>query len=371
MNIRMTPDAVTSILIIRFQHLGDLVFVMALAQNLRLAYPHARITVVCSPAYAELLRQQPELDAVITIPARSSGLISGIRGWATTLWSMITGAFDLVIDLSDNRRSTLLTRLTGARVRIGYEPPDRYPARRGFLERGVYNEFAAVVGTKWDESDEQLDHYIGRYLAPLKTLGLPVVRATPKLTITEADWIAVQTILNEAGVGGRPYTVIHPGASKPTKRWPTRHFPRVIEHLARHGIDVVMVGDGADAALAGEIAALSPSTKFASLVGKLTLGQLAAVLEHCALYIGHNTGPTHVAAAVGAPVIAIYGIHASLWGPLSDRRVVVSPARPCQCVDPATCRPNDPNGSLCVQRNSVADVLRAIDAQLGTQPPAP
>lgn len=128
MNTRVTDDAIASILIIRFQHLGDLVLVMALVQNLRLACPRARITIVCGQAYAQLLRQQPELDAVITIPARS-GLISGIRGWATTLWSMITGAFDVVIDLSDNRRSTLLTRLTGARFRIGYYPPDRYPAR--------------------------------------------------------------------------------------------------------------------------------------------------------------------------------------------------------------------------------------------------
>ena len=276
---RTTADAVTSILIIRFQHLGDLVFVMALVQNLRLAYPRARITVVCGAAYAELLRQQPELDAVITIPGPSSVLISGIRGWATTLWSMVTGAFDLVIDLSDNRRSTLLTRLTGARVRVGYEPPDRYPARRGFLERGAYNRLAAVVDTKWDESDEQLDHYIGRYLAPLKTLGLPVVRAMPKLTTTEADWIAVQKILSEAGLGERRYAVIHPGAGTPNRRWPTRNFPPVIEHLARHGIDVVMDGGGADAALAAEIAALAPAARFTSVIGKLTLGQFAALLE--------------------------------------------------------------------------------------------
>lgn len=238
------------------------------------------------------------------------------------------------------------------------------------LESGVYNRFAAVVPTRWDASDEQLDHYIGRYLAPLAALGLPVVSKMPKLATTETDWRIVQNLLARPGVGWRPYAVIHPGASKPTKRWPTRNFPYVIEHLADRGIDVVMVGDGADAALADEIAALSPSAKFLSLVGKLTLGQLAAVLEHCALYIGHNTGPTHVAAAVGAPIVAIYGIHASLWGPLTDRRAMISPARPCQCVDPATCRPNDPNGALCVQRNSVADVLRAIDALLPAQPPA-
>jgi ADP-heptose:LPS heptosyltransferase len=128
-------------------------------------------------------------------------------------------------------------------------------------------------------------------------------------------------------------------------------------------VSVAIIGEENERPIVNEIAAMS-STKFVDLAGKLTLGQLAALLERCCVYIGNNTGPMHVAAGVGARIVAIYGIHSILWAPLADGHVMVAPSRPCECLDPVTCRPNDPDGSLCVRRNSVTDVLRALDAQL-------
>ncbi len=342
-----------SILIIRFQRLGDLVLVLTLIQNLRTEFPNARLTLLCQDIYTEFFRQQIGVDEVVGIP-KGAGLKGQLAGWLAALRALMTASFDLAIDVSDNRRSSQLTRLTRAPIRVGFWPPTR--SRRSVWEKGCYNVYAPVVPLE----DEQHGHFVNRYLAPLQALGLPVRHSRPSITATAADRIA----LSQFGLGARPYAVIHPGARTPNRRWPAERYVPLIEHLSERGLAVVIIGDNSERPIADQIAGMSPSARFVDLVGKLTLGQLAALLERCALYIGNNTGPMHIAAGVGARIVAIYGIHAILWAPLTEDHVMVTPARPCKCVDPATCRPHDPDASLCIRNNSVADVLRAVDVQL-------
>jgi lipopolysaccharide heptosyltransferase III len=358
MNAPVDPEKIRSILIIRFQRLGDLILVMTLIQNLRAAFPGARTTLLCQEYYSDFLLHQPGVDEVIGVP-KNAGLGAQVSGWFTAIRLLVTASFDLVIDLSDNRRSSQLTRLTNAPLRVGFWPPARSPARRTMAEKGAYNLFAPIL----PYHDEKHGHFVNQYLAPLKALGLSVRCRRPVLASTGADRVAIRKILQDANVEDRPCAVIHPGARTANRRWPAKNYPPIIEHLVRKDISIAVIGDKSERPLAAEIAAISP-VPFVDLVGGLTLGQLAALLERCCLYIGNNTGPIHIAAGVGARIVAIYGIHATLWAPLTDRLVMVTPKRPCECVDPTTCRPQDPDGSLCVQRNSVADVLRAIDGQL-------
>jgi heptosyltransferase-3 len=313
---------------------------------------------MCQEDYSEFLRHQPGVDKVIAIPKKAR-FAAQVSGWFAALRSLLANSFDIVVDVSDNRRSSQLTRLTNAPLRVGFWPPARSPARRSIVEKGAYNVLAPILAY----DDEKHGHFVDQYLAPLKALGLSASRSSPVLAATEADRVAIRQILQDADIDNRPYAVIHPGARTANRRWPAKNYPPVIEHLARKGIPVAVIGDKGEHPLAAGIAANS-RVPFLNIVGRLTLGQLAALLERCCLYIGNNTGPIHIAAGVGAQIVAIYGIHATLWAPLTDRLVMVTPKRPCACVDPAACRPQDPDGSLCVQRNSVADVLRAIDSQL-------
>jgi ADP-heptose:LPS heptosyltransferase len=360
MNSPIDPEKIKSILIIRFQRLGDLILVMTLAQNLRAAFPAARLTLLCQQDYSEFLRHQPGVDAVIAIP-KKAGLGTQLSGWATALGSLIGMSFDLVIDASDNRRSSQLVRLTRAPLRVGFWPPARAPARRSILETGAYNIFAPLL-----PNEDERQHFVHHYLSPLRALGLPVRCSRPVLASTLADRGTIERILRQSDIARRPYAVIHPGARTANRRWPAKNYPPVFEHLSKRSISVVLVGGDEERPLTSEIVAAS-SLPFTDLVGRLSLGELAALLEGCCLYIGNNTGPMHIAAGVGARIVAIYGIHANLWAPLTERHIMVTPAQPCKCVDPTTCRPTDPDGSLCVRRNSVADVLRAIDSQLADQ----
>jgi ADP-heptose:LPS heptosyltransferase len=355
-------EKIKSILVIRFERLGDLILVMTLLQNLRLAFPGARLTLLCQDIYADFLSRQPGVDAVVAIPRKRASARAQLRGWFGAVKALLTNSYDLVIDVSDNNRSAQLVRLTRARLRMGFWPPTRWPPRRSWFEAGVYNCYAPILPYE----TEAHGHFVNLYLAPLAALGLPILQPTPTLRSTAADQTALRELLSELKLDDRRYAVIHPGARTPNRRWPAENYPPVIEHLANRGVQVAMIGEAGESAIAAEIAALS-SVSFNNLVGRLTLGQLAALLERCCLFIGNNTGPIHIAAGVGARIVAIYGIHAVMWSPLTDRHIMVTPQRPCHCVDPATCRPTDPDGSLCVQRNSVADVLRAIDIQLSTE----
>jgi heptosyltransferase-3 len=344
---------IKSILIIRFQRLGDLILVLTLVQNLRTAFPNARLTLLCQEIYADFFRQQIGVDDVVAIP-KKAGLKGQLAGWLAALRSLIKTSFDLVIDVSDNRRSSQLTRLTRAPLRIGFWPPTR--SRRSIWEKGCYNLFAPTLPLE----EEKHGHFVNRYLAPLQVLGVPVYLSKPSITATEADRVTV----GKFGLGARPYAVIHPGARTPNRRWPAKGYVPVIEHLMGRGISVVIIGDDSERPIADEIAEMSVAARFINLVGKLTLGQLAALLERCTLYIGNNTGPMHIAAGVGARIVAIYGIHATLWAPLTEDHVMVAPALPCKCIDPTLCQPHNPDASLCINHNSVADVLRAVDTQL-------
>jgi heptosyltransferase-3 len=348
--------AVRSILLIRFQRLGDLVMVLGLAQNLRRAFPAAHLTLMCGEVYAPFFRQQSGIDDTIGVPAKGFSTAK-ISGWFRTFKAIMSRSFDLVIDVSDNRRSSLLTRLTRAPRRMGFWPPARGSGRRTLLENGAYN---CPVPTP--DFTDAADHFISQYFAPLQALDVPIHTTRPTLTATPADQARVEHLLDAAKHGS--YAVIHPGARVPNRRWPARNFVAVIEHLSKRGLAAVIVGDTSERALADEI---TRACTVVDLVGRLSLGELTAVIERSSLYIGNNTGPIHIAAAVGARIVAIYGpqpVTDRLWTPLAERLSIVLPTNPCTCLDPATCQPSDPDGSLCVWTIPVSAVVQGIDAQL-------
>jgi ADP-heptose:LPS heptosyltransferase len=124
----------------------------------------------------------------------------------------------------------------------------------------------------------------------------------------------------------------------PNRRWPTSNFVAAIEHLSKRGLVAVIVEDIGERAIADEITRACTAV---DLVGRLSLGELTAVIERCSLYLGNNTGPIHIAAAVGAPIVGIYGrqpVTDRLWTPPAERSRIVLPTNPCACFDPATCR---------------------------------
>jgi ADP-heptose:LPS heptosyltransferase len=183
----------------------------------------------------------------------------------------------------------------------------------------------------------------------------PVAPAIPAIAPSAEERARARQRLRQAGVGGA-YAVLHPGSGSPRKNWPLERFARVADRLTSAGLSIVVTTGPADA---GVVAGLS------RLVGapvvrldELPLAGLAGLLADAALYVGNDSGPSHVAAAVGSPTVAIFGpTRASRWAPRGPSAIAVEPPHRCPACSAAEERPVD---CACLLTVTIDDVLASI-----------
>lgn len=343
----------------KFRYLGDMVLLSSVFRNLRIHFPTAHVAALADASYADVLRYVPDIDDVIAFPRAETRRGSLARRFAASARLLRDlgprRRFDMVVDLADGSTSRLLVRLLSAPVRVGYA------ARKGQRRRPPYT----LLAPPRSEGSHQLDHY----LDPLRALGLSVEDRQPVLRPRPADERSVAALLDKHGLKPHEFIAVHPGARIASKCWPPASYARLVDALAREtGRAIVLLGGPGERALADAVIAAS-GTEPVDLTGKLSFGELAALLRSCRLLIGNDTGPTHIAAAVGAPIVALFGLEEpARWGPVSERAIVVRPSMPCSCPFPQICRPPDPQRTLCVQRIGVAEVLAAAHRQLAHEP---
>src|SRR5262245_18179727 len=280
-----------SVALIKPSALGDIVHSLPVLHALRVRFPSAHITWVVNRAYAPLLDGHPDLDEVLPF---DRGALR--RGFASALSTALHFAnelrrrrFDLVIDLQGLLRTGLMTAATGARRRVGLAG-----AREGAAL--AYTDVVAVP-------DAGAVHAIDRYWLVAEALGvggLPKRFAVP-VSDEARSWVASAL----AGLP-RPWLALGAGARWLTKRWPTDHFAELARRAQRRfGCGVVFVGTPDEAELARSVAG-QLSGPWRDLCGRTTLPQLAAVLASADAMLANDTGPLHLAAALGRPVVAPY-----------------------------------------------------------------
>jgi len=202
-----------------------------------------------------------------------------------------------------------------------------------------------------------------------RAIGAPVESPRPVFEASAADWTAAREVLAAVGAGraGRvvalhPGGGVNPGMRLAAKRWPAQRWGAVALAIARRGGRVLVLGDSSEVALAEEVvAAAGPdaSGSVSAIAGRLTLGATAAVIGECDLYLGNDSGVAHLAAAVGTPVIAVFGpTDPRRYGPLPGLGLAV--AAPGGAVD----RLGDAADSVAIESVAVADVVRAVDTLL-------
>ena len=279
------PTPPTRILIIKPSAIGDVVHALPVLNLLRLHWPEAKISWLVTPLCAGLLEGHPQLDEVILFERKRFG-----RGWYNPaavfgLWKFTRALrrrnFDLVVDLQGLLRSGWLARMTGAPVRIG-------PANARELGWIFYTHRVQV---SWDW------HAVERYLAVAEALGCAKDPVEFRFGTTDEDRAAVAALLP----AGKRFAVLLPGTHWATKRWPVEHFAAAVEPLkSRFGLETVIAGGADDSKLAEQIAGLN-------LCGKTNLRQLVALLERADLVIANDSGPMHIAAALGRPLVTPFG----------------------------------------------------------------
>ncbi|WP_055482676.1 glycosyltransferase family 9 protein [Sphaerimonospora mesophila] len=282
-------DGVRRIAVLRANALGDLLLALPALDSLRGAYPDARITLLARSWHADLLTGRPgPVDDVIALPP-ISGVSEAAAGHLAPegLFDELRGhRFDLAVQIhGGGRNSNPFVRRLGARVTAGLCSPD---AER--LDRWVPYVY--------------YQHEVLRYLEVAALVGgrpsggaMDVLE--PRLAVTDADRAEVA---RELGEPPPRLVALHPGASDPRRRWPAERFAAVADRLGR---PVVVTGTGKERDVVEEVAA-AMRTPSVPAVDLLSIGGLAALYERCALVISNDTGPRHLAAAVGTPTVGIY-----------------------------------------------------------------
>lgn len=318
---------------------GDTVMATPVLQAVRQALPEAKLTAITSPGQDELLAGLASLDEVIAMNAK--GLTGPLRA-GRTLRRLKAEA---VLLLPNSFRSALAARLGGVPLRIGY----RRDGRGSLLTHGL--EVA-----KSDCPIPAVEYYIalGRYAT-----GLDEIPATLELAVTDEQDAAAAKLL--AGIDG-PFILLNPGASKSEKRWPIQRFARVAEALARStGLAVAATGSPAERNLISELAGGSEAPIVNLAERGITLGSLKAVVRRASLLITNDTGPRHIAAAVGTPSVCLFGPTDHRWTTLPDaneRVLLAEPFLPEELVADRMAR------ACGIDRIRVPDVISAAESLL-------
>ena len=334
--LRRYKTSLRSVLVIRYSALGDVVLATSVLDPLRERFPDARIEWVTSQAYAPLLEGLPGLARVHRLGR------GGVRE-AVELAVKLRGRFDLAIDLQNKVKSAIVARAAGRRQLV-------------FRQRTPTQAALALLGL---ESPVRGPHATQLFADVLRPLGIDRPGRT-RVSLPSGARDAAAAALAGAG---RPRVAVAPGASRATKLWPAERFAEVASALSGRGASIVLAGGGP-----GDAAALARfrAACRAPIAGDLThlpVEGLAAGLASVDLLVACDSGPVHLASAVGTPVLAVFGpTSPERWGPPPPGKVVGLPIEcaPCSNHGDARCPRTHHRCMLDLDAGTVVDEARAM-----------
>ncbi len=348
-------DAAPNVLLIRRRYLGDIVLLGSVLRNLRLHWPDAHLKVLTESAYAGVLALNPDVTAALTFPRSAIG-------WPGFIGALRRARFTHVLDFDNTDKTALVTRVTGAAVRVTFDRETN-----PFRHRWAYTGHAAVTNAFYTSH-----HITETYLSLLSAISVPAVTREVRLTPRPADQSAIASLTGspKSGIENRKFKriLLHPGSRSAFRLWPAERFAEVCDRLQDElGVQVFVVSGPGEAALVKQIREHA-RTHLIALEQRLTVGQFAALLTHFDLFLCHDSGPMHIAAAVGTPVVALFGSqNAVIWHPLGDRHTVLQTSLPCACLGaeaPTPCVKGDSYRSYCVRKLDATLVFDTLKTKL-------
>ncbi len=328
-----TPAQSPRILIVRLSAIGDVIHGVPVLCALREALPDAFLGWVVEGRAGDLLEDHPALDALVRVP----------RGWLKSpreIWRLRRRLhelrFDTAIDLQCLTKSAIAAWLSGARRRIGKGGSDGRE-----LSRWFHNELVACGGS----------HVIEHYLDLLGPLGITSPAVRFDLTERADDARMADEFLRASGLTTGRFAIVNPGAGWPSKIWPAERYGELARRLAKaHGVaSVAAWGVPSELPLAERIVATSGG--HARLASPTSMTELAALCRRAAIFVGSDTGPMHLAVAVGVPTISLHGPSRADW---------------CGAYGPENIRlqVRYEEGSALERRKADDSAMRAIDVAL-------
>ena len=313
-------DNVSSIVVLRLDHIGDMILTTPVFRALKSRFPNAKLTVLCRRLTAPLLRLNPYVDEVISLDVPWFSRETN-DGWSkTTAFARKNHArFDIGIELhTDPRNILLLSKISKTRV--------------GYASRCLGFMLNIRVHYRRDKL-----HIIERSLDVVRALGAD---ASPKteLFLTKAEINRARELLFRNKANLRSCICISPVAARANKNWLHVRFAELADRLAeKHKSTVVFCGSKADKPVVDKILA-GGKKQHLNLTGQLDLRELAAVIKLCKLFIGPDTGPMHIARAVETPLIGLFGpVDPAVWGYDEQNYRSIYHELPCSFCDKPGC----------------------------------
>jgi ADP-heptose:LPS heptosyltransferase len=276
---------VRKIAVVRANALGDLVFALPALSALRSAYPEARITLLGRSLHEAVFNERPSpVDEIVRLPRLPVVAPDGEGDPAAFFERMRAERFDLAVQLhGGGRESNPVVKALGAGTTVGLCAADAVA-----LDRCVPYVY--------------YQHEVVRYLEVVGLVGATPVELEPRLAVTAADVAASRSVVAETR---RPTAILHPAATDHRRRWPAEGFASVGDAAAAAGLSVVLIGlESEKEATAAVTAAMRHPVL--DLTGRLDLPALIGLLSRAAVVVGNDSGPIHLAAAVGARTVGVY-----------------------------------------------------------------
>jgi lipopolysaccharide heptosyltransferase II len=330
----MNWEQARRILCVRLDALGDVLMCTPAMRALRDAAPGRRLTLLTSSSGAAAAPFIPEVDDVIVhaAPWMKADVPASPEDLRFLAADLAARRFDAAVIFTTYTQSALAAALLCWLAGI--------PLRLAHCRENPYH-----LVTDWVEDPEpqtMVRHEVARQLALVRRAGAAQGQAHEKTALSfalrPADLAAVRLRLLRLGIdANRPFLLLHPGASAASRRYPAGHWARALGLLVRRtGLPVVLTGSEAEIALVDEIRAGCGATAH-SLAGQLSLGELGAALRLAAVALTSNSGPAHVAAAVGTPVVDLYALTNPQHTPWKVRSRVLFQDVPCRFCFKSAC----------------------------------
>ncbi len=303
------PTVFHNILVVRTDRIGDVVLTIPAVRALKKAFPQARISMWVASSTRELVEGLPFVDEVL-VEDRTKGW-AGYREFLTRLRSK---KFDLAVNYHTKRRTNLSCFLAGI------------PGRLGFRN----NKFGWLLNLPVQDRRHLGERHEAEYcLDLLRAVGVKSADTSLELPPMPQAEAWVSGLLRDKRLSGVPLIAFHPDANSPSKCWPAESFARLADRLAQSlHARILLVGGGSARRAAGDILSQVTGEAPVDLTGSTTVAQMAALFRHCQLVISNDSGPVHVAAAAGVPVISLFlrsqpGINPKRWRPLGAKSVLL------------------------------------------------
>ncbi len=335
------------ILLTRLKYIGDIVLTTPLIHTLRDRFPNAYIAYLGDRNGVSLLEQNPYLDEIFSIDFSRNAALQQLQ----LFYRLNRKHFDLVVDLFCNPRSALLSYATQAPVRVGGDLPGRgklYTVR--ITDDGVPKSAVEF-------------HY-----QSLRAVGIEPKYFAPEIFLTEDEKKESRRYLEWQGIDfSKPLVALHPGGTWPAKLWPAERFADLADNLiAKKHAQIVLTKGARDGEATGKVESAVVGRVLSLPV--LPLRQLAAILSLCTAYVANDSGPMHIAAAVGTPTIGLFGPgEENIWFPYtpafpggSSKHIALRKDVPCHPCHLNVCNRTGNEYMECMKLLSVNEVFNAV-----------